>query len=240
MEIGKGRRVMWVIAMICMTSMMACEINVEDPGPIQHGEKDFTVTNFTGIDIEDGIDVEVVQGNSYLIRAEGDARNINDIRVRKDGNQLSVEYATHRNRKHATRVFITMPVIREIELEGAVDATIRGFESNDDLEIDLSGASTLHLEGFFPRMDVELSGASELVLAGEGNILKAEISGASKLYAFDYFLSDADLHVSGGSKARVDVESRLKVKASGASDVLYRGEPTITSDITGGSTLKAD
>jgi hypothetical protein len=240
MEIAKGKSLTWIIALMFITCLVACEINVEDPGPLQFGEKEFIVSNFTGLEVEDGIDVQVVQGNTYSVRAEGDLRNIHDLRVRKDGKNLSIEYNSHRSRRHDTRVFITMPVLLEIDLEGAADATIRGFESDDDLDVELSGASTLRLESSYPWVRVEMSGASEFVMAGEGHTLKAEISGASKLYAFDFTLLEADLRISGASKARVDVDSRLKVKASGASDVRYRGTPSIDSDISGGSTLKAD
>jgi len=79
-----------------------------------------------------------------------------------------------------------------------------------------------------------------LKMHGLGDYLHADISGASLLSAFDFPVRAADLNLSGASNARVTVSDHLKVTASGASSVLYRGNPVVDKTVSGESSVHSD
>ncbi|MBU1820678.1 MAG: DUF2807 domain-containing protein, partial [Bacteroidetes bacterium] len=112
-----------------------------------------------------------------------------------------------------------------------------GFPNLRNLDIVLSGASKSTYYGSAERLTLDLSGASQLDLSGTGTFLTGDLSGASQLYAFDYPVNEADLGLSGASRARVAVNNLLKVDASGASNVRYKGTPTLERQLSGGSTV---
>ena len=89
--------------------------------------------------------------------------------------------------------------------------------------------------------NVEVSGASKVVIGLFNNQqLLANVSGASSLDAFDVNAQSVDIEVSGASTAKVNVQRTLTAKVSGASQLIYRGSPTLKTDLSGSSTIKQD
>ena len=88
---------------------------------------------------------------------------------------------------------------------------------------------------------VEVSGASKVIIHQFNNQqLIANISGASTLDAFGMSTQSAEIDVSGASVAKVNVQKTLAAKVSGASQLIYRGNPTLKTNISGASTIKQD
>ena len=85
-----------------------------------------------------------------------------------------------------------------------------------------------------------LSYASQLKLGGNGENITGSITGASKLNAFDYPVDQCDFVISGASSAKVDVSLNLKANVSGASMVIYRGNPQMDIQTSGASEVKHD
>lgn len=87
---------------------------------------------------------------------------------------------------------------------------------------------------------LNVNGASQLRLKGEGELIDGSISGASVLTAFEYGAVQAKLHVSGASHGRINVSQQLQVVATGASEVIYRGDPELIVETSGASVVKKD
>lgn len=212
----------------------------EDPGPIQEVHKDYALVDFDRLEMGSAFNIEVEQGNVFAVRAKGDRRNIDDLNVYKNGNTLVVEFDDEANRHHDTYISITMPSLKGVNFSGASISKIRGFESDESLDFYLSGASISQLDVNYREADLVVAGASSLVLFGSGDQFHAEISGASTFKAFDYPVREAMIDISGASEGKVAVADELKVTAGGASSVLYRGNPSVVSNTSGGSTVQKD
>ena len=104
----------------------------------------------------------------------------------------------------------------------------------------MSGASVCQLDVDPIRLDAVVSGASYLNLRGNAVEMYADLSGSSALKAFNLPVTRAHISLSGGSDAEVAVAENLKVVASGASHLIYRGDPALTSDVSGGSAIHRD
>jgi hypothetical protein len=76
-------------------------------------------------------------------------------------------------------------------------------------------------------LSAEVSGASQLTLDGSGGDLTLDVSGASRADLSQFVVGDANVQASGASQVTVNVEGRLDADASGASRILYRGNPTL-------------
>ncbi len=199
----------------------------EDPGPIQEIRKEYPIVDFDRLEMGSAFNIEVEQGNAFSVKVKGDRRNIDDLNVYKNGNTLVVEFDDDANRHHDTYIYITMPSLKGVNFSGASVSKIRGFESEEDLDFYLSGASISQLDVNYREIDLVVAGASNLVLFGSGDQFHAEISGASTFKAFDYPVREAMIDISGASEGKIAVTEELKVTAGGASTVLYRGNPSI-------------
>ncbi len=80
--------------------------------------------------------IEVEQGNAFSVKVKGDRRNIDDLNVYKNGNTLVVEFDDDdANRHHDTYISITMPSLKGVNFSGGSVSKIRGFESEEDLDL---------------------------------------------------------------------------------------------------------
>jgi hypothetical protein len=87
--------------------------------------------------------------------------------------------------------------------------------------------------------DIKLSGASRLSLDGSGGNVKVEASGASSALLSDFAVRDANIELSGASRAELDISGRLDANISGASTLIYEGNPTLGNiEVTGASQFR--
>jgi hypothetical protein len=222
------------------TALILNSCFIEDPGPLQQADRDFSVVDFDRLEMSDALYIEVQQGNFFEVSARGDRRNIEDLKVEKVGSTLVVRYKENGNRRHDTHITVTMPQLYGVNFSGASDSRIQGFNGEIPMKLNLSGASVCQFDAVAGKMDCLLSGASYLSLRGEAQSLAADISGASVLNAFDFPVSDGHVVLSGASEAKVTVSDNLTVTATGASSLTYRGDPSLQSDLSGASSVHHD
>jgi hypothetical protein len=223
-----------------VVSLLLIACDHEDPGPLQEAHKEFVITDFDQLEIGGAFNVEVDQASSFSISVVGDRRNIDDLDVYTLGNTLIIEFEDNRDRHHDTYISITMPVLMAVNFSGAGNSKIRGFETQDDVNLYLSGASVSQVDADFDRINVVISGGSNLLLVGTANELRGDISGASLLRGFDFPVRHATIDISGASVGKLTVTDELNVTAGGASSVLYRGDPTVMANTSGASWVQKD
>ncbi|WP_247237926.1 head GIN domain-containing protein [Telluribacter sp. SYSU D00476] len=227
-----------------LLSMQSCLFinSVDNISPRGVSTREISLIDFDRLEMGNAFRVRVRQGNTFKVVATGELNDLDDLDAFVDRNGLlTIRYRNHwRSRRDRMDIDITMPSLRGVRFSGAAESTIEGFEDLRVMDVNLSGASRSTFTGSAERFTVELSGASELNLRGEGRFLTGDMSGASDLRATDYPVEEADLHLSGASRARVSASKYLKVDASGASNVRYRGNPTIEQRLSGGSNVNRD
>ncbi len=227
-----------VLGLLVLLGMSSCFD--EDPGPRQQDKRNYSVLDFDRIEAGDALIVTIQFAEGFSIEAEGDRRNLDDLMIYKNGNTLVAEFRQHERRQYETFLTITMPALYSADFSGATQATILGFDPVDRFDISLSGASFVQLNQDAKEIHMNLTGASQLGLKGTGEVLDGTISGASLLSAFEYPSARAKLVVSGASNSKVTVADELNVNVSGASTVLYRGEPELIIDSSGSSIVRKD
>ena len=208
------------------------------PGELISEEMEYT--DFNSVDVSSAFEVEIKQSSSYSILITADEKIFDNIKVTKSGNTLSIGVepgiVISLMRLKAE---ITMPNLVELALSGASRGTIEGFNSSESFIVELSGASRLEMQDInVGNIDIDLSGASTLIAEGSGNDLVSIISGASRLDLTDFPTDNGDLNISGASQVTVNLVGTLDAVVGGASTLYYIGEPTMGDiDISGGSTI---
>jgi len=88
------------------------------------------------------------------------------------------------------------------------------------------------------NVEFDISGASTIQLEGSANDMVASASGASRFNLGGFTVNNADVDFSGASSGTVNLDGRLDADLSGASRLWYIGEPTMgTIDTSGASTI---
>jgi hypothetical protein len=200
------------------------------------------ITGFEKLESGWAFHLEITQGETFKVLVRVDDNLLEHVQVSKESGTLFVglkEDSRQLNIKDATlEATITMPALTGLELSGASRANISGFESTSSFDVVLSGASRLSGEIDCGDATFEASGASHVRLVGTGENLRIDASGASNGDLDDFEGVDVVVVASGGSTVTVFASGRLDAEASGASDVFYRGGPTLGSiQASGGSSI---
>ena len=82
---------------------------------------------------------------------------------------------------------------------------------------------------------MDSSGASKIKIAGETAKLTVDVSGGTQIDAEELNAGDADVEASGASHVNVKVSGSLRTEASGASKIVYIGEPSNVERKTSGA-----
>jgi len=203
--------------------------------------KELDLSGFDQVEVSGAFVADVTRGDSFSVVVRVEEKLEAHLRVQVVGSTLEVGWTPNLSiLGTATReVEITMPELTGLEFSGATRGTISGFDSTADLSVEVSGASRLDgdIQAGDSRLDV--SGASTVELNGSGEALVLDVSGASTANLSDFAVNDAEVEASGASTAKVNASGRLDAEASGASHVVYLGNPTLgTIDSSGASSIE--
>ena len=220
------------------------------------------VPSFTAISVSSAIDLYLTQSNKNEVAVSATNDEIRDhivtevvggtliIRLgdkgtwfswRKWGNYKTKAYvsikdidaltASGASTVHLVNT-IESPKMR-IKLSGASD--FKGNIKAGVLMYQLTGASDYKGEVTANSIDIDGSGASSIELIGKVDDLAIEVSGASDAKLYNLTAKGAILRASGASNIGVTVTEILRANSSGASDINYKGNPTVKESNTSGA-----
>jgi hypothetical protein len=202
--------------------------------------KGYALDDFTVVEVSSAFEFEIRQSASYSINITADDNAIDSVRVVKDGQTLTIGFQNAPGFRSVTlRALITMPQLRVLRVSGASRGTVSGFGSAEDFDMIVSGASRVTGDIMAGNAEFGVSGASTIQLEGSASDMVANVSGASRLDLEDFAVDDADVNISGASMGTINLTGRLDADVSGASTLLYIGEPAMGDiSVTGASTLR--
>ncbi len=207
-------------------------------------EKVFALDDFSQVDLRGSYNAQIIPGPEFKIIARGTNRELEAMEIRKEG--PAAVFGTRDNfnfclfciRKGAN-VEIHMPKLEKVFLSGASHVTASGFKA-ERLDLDFSGASGGDMEVDIAEMNARLSGASKARISGTSTQVSLKASGASQFDSASGSIRDAELDLSGASKAWMGNLQKLQVKASGASKVYYLSTEEIQQELSGASRIVND
>ncbi len=196
------------------------------------------IGSFRGLDVSGGFEVVLTQGTVESLVIEADDNLMQHIITEVRGGELNIYTRDNVSARTPMVAYLTFVNLEDIDISGAVSVKAKDKLTFNRLSIDGSGASELEFEADIRNLTAGFSGASTVKLRGNTQNMEIECSGASKLYLADMQVSTASLELSGASYGEVWVIERLDVESSGASDVRYKGNPQLTIDTSGASSVK--
>ncbi len=207
-----------VVAAALTFSRLISTHTIEGSGNIVTRTLDFS--DFTAVDVGGGFKVEITQSSSYSIRITADNNTFDYIDVYKTDDTLNIGIKSGYSFRSVTlKAYITMPNLYAAVLSGGTQGTAKEFTSTHEFNLVLSGGSSMELEGAAGNLNLVATGGS-----------RSDLS--------DFPVHDANVVLSGGSQATINLDGTLNANLSGGSRLQYIGTP-IMGDIntSGGSTI---
>jgi putative autotransporter adhesin-like protein len=166
-------------------------------------------TGFTSVAVANGFRFTITQSSSYSVNVTVDDNLVNDLRISESGNVLTIGLAPgYLYLSASPKVQITMPDIAQLDLSGGSSGTAQRFNSSHDFTVTASGGSSITMNGGARNLSIEGSGGSQLDLS-------------------NFHVANAQVDLSGGSGATINLTGRLDASLSGGSHLSYIGNPTM-------------
>lgn len=177
------------------------------------------LTDFNAIEVGGVVQVEASAGKDFSVEVEADDNLLPLVKTEVSGGVLHLRTEKGISTKNPIRIRITAPDIENLEVSGASKVSLDNV-SNENLQIDASGAS-------------------KVTVAGETANLTIDVSGASKIEAENLQTENALIDASGASCVKVFAANELKADASGASNIVYTGNPkNLIKNTSGASSVR--
>ena len=210
-----------VIVSIGLLSAFGCNIGsiggVEGSGNAKSEKRD--VSNFKKIEASGAVQLVIDAKNDFSFEIEADDNLISLIKTEVSGDTLKISTEGKFSPKTKITIKVSMPELVSLNISGASKADVTNVKTDS--------------------LKLEASGASRINISGEASKLESDANGASTIDAEGLTVSDADAKASGASKTTVSAINDLKADASGASTILYTGEPkNISPKSSGASSVK--
>jgi hypothetical protein len=215
--------------------------------------------NFTRVEIATGFDMTITRADAFYLSITLDKSLYEYLTIAQRGDTLLIGLKPDYTYTASSRSgIIRMPDLRRLVLSGGSRATVTGFTEDHAVDFELSGASVLQLDPLqstdsnltisggstftgvmtMKNGNFNVSGGSKLTLKGSAASIKVTASGASEVTMEEFPAPTANMVVSGGSSAVINVSDLLDVNLSGASTLDYIGSPKLGGiKISGGSKM---
>jgi hypothetical protein len=223
------------------------------------------VPSFTSIRVSNAIELYISQSNKTEVAVSAKSEEYRDkIITEVVGGTLIIRMANNNkwwnwnDDDYKTKAYVSVKELYAITGSGATNIRIVNGLSAEKLKINLSGASDLKGDIKTGTLLTDLSGASSIKSAiranafsakgsgassfevtGSGDDLIVDVSGACSVKMYDYLVKGASVEASGASSVKVNVSDILKVHATGASSIDYKGSASIKDmNSSGASSIK--
>lgn len=222
----------WLITFLLPLSLLqAQELGVIYDNHVQERK----LSNFNAIKVSSAIDLYLTQSDNCKVAVSATNNEIRDhiITVVEDGT-LIISLGERGNwmdwkkwGNYKTKAYVSVADLNALSAGGASDIHILTALDQPKLKISLTGASDIKGTIRAGSLLIDATGASNVELKGNVNELLIRMTGASNADLYQLETKAADISVTGASVVKVNVSEIIKVQATGASDVNYKGSPTI-------------
>lgn len=211
-----------LLILIAGSSAVMAQKPISDPNAEKRN-----VSGYHAISVSGGIDLFLSQGGESVAVSASEAKYRDRIKTEvKDGvlkiwydhSMLNIDMG---NRK--MKAYVSFKVLDKLTGSGGSDIDVDGTIKVNNLHLDILGGSDFEGKLEASDLKVEASGGSDVKLSGNVQKLDISVSGGSDFGGYDLTTDVCTLDASGGSDVEITVNKELIAKASGSSDVSYRG-----------------
>jgi hypothetical protein len=204
-----------------------------------------TVTSFNAIEVSGTIDLYLSQGTEEAVAISASSDEIKQrMRTEVRGNTLLIYFdGKGLNWKkwgnHKMKAYVTFKTLKRLEASGACNVKATETIRQDELKMELSGASDFTGDMNLKTLRIDASGASNAKLSGSAEDVNIIASGACNLKAYDLKTIMCKTDASGASHIRITVDKELNANASGGSTIFFKGNGLIRDiSASGGASVK--
>jgi hypothetical protein len=186
---------------------------------------------FTGISVSGGIDIYISSGDEAVAVSASKPEYRDRIRAEVENGILKIWYDSKTGISFSgnknLKAYVSYKVLKSLEASAGSDVTVDGTIRENTLVLRVSGGSDFKGAVDVSTLKARLSGGSDIRISGKAVTISVDASGGSDFKGYDLVAENCDLEASGACDIEITANREISARASGASDIHYKGKPTI-------------
>jgi len=200
--------------------------------------EDRVVEGFTQIRVDGSMRVIISPGSEFSVQVEAQENLLPLIETRTDGDLLRIGTLECVWSSEEMMVFITMPDIELMEINGSGKIEVSAPFDLDRLELNIHGSGGILMMTEVESLAAHIAGSGDIRLEGGALKLYTRIAGSGNLNAYDFPVEDAMITIAGSGDARITAQSRLQASIEGSGNIIYQGSPEVRFSISGSGNVR--
>lgn len=188
---------------------------------------------FTRVEANGDFKVYIQQGPVQTVQVKGEPNILDQLETNISNGSWDIEYRECVRRSKQVEVYITMPEVQSLYLNGSGRIVSQNAITTTELPVTLNGSGKIELDVSAAKVITQLTGSGEMVLQGEAPLHNVSISGSGRIEAFGLQAEDVTVVLSGSGVAEVSASETLAADITGSGTVYYQGSPTVTTKVSG-------
>ena len=203
------------ISIILFTGCNEDDLCLKGSGNVEKHE--LTTDAFDEISLIGPIDLRIKQGPELSLDVDAEAEIFSALTYEVKNGRLEIGFkqnVTCFETEHGVKVNVTIPNITAIYQSGVSE-----IKSDGNLNL-----TQLHLE---------ISGTADMELSGQVENHSIESSGIVNAKNFGLLTKNTTIDISGTANIELSCSDELDIEVDGAAKISYKGNPTISEDVSG-------
>jgi len=245
---------------IILVLLVSCEdfFDLEILGNGRMQSTEVSLQSFDKIELSDNFVVEIYQADKESLWLEADENLINYISYEVDNDVLTFEVKDNKVLVPQNQILIKLYVvyIESIDISGTGQVSVYGLKTDklnvimssgtvleaDSIDVgefyyESNGSTNASIDGMLSSVVLRQVGSGEIDISGFGEYISISQEGSGLVNAINFVVQNADVNLIGSGLIYCNSESTLNVTVEGTGRVFYKGNPTITKNLTDPSCL---
>jgi hypothetical protein len=183
----------------------------------------FPLKDFDGVVLAGPDNVTITQGKTFAVRADGDSRALDKLKLSVDGGTLTVGRESGSSHDRGATIFVTMPVLARVSLTGPGDMKIDKMMA-PKVKASITGPGNISIADIqADEADLDLAGSGDLNAAGHVKTARLSALGSGDVRAEKLETETATLRLVGSGDIRVRARQSADVSLLGSGDAHVMG-----------------
>lgn len=210
----------------------ACDmdVNAEDKRLTSDGKaittSAATTGSFTKIEAVGPDNIVFVTGDSFSIRAEGDADSVSKLLYAMDNGTIIIGREKGKwwgEGSKGVTVTVTAPTLTEASLAGSGDFTADRM-AGDKVKVELAGSGNAKVADVAAKsFESDLAGTGDIMVAGKVERAEYSVAGTGDVDASKLASVDAEVSIAGTGDASVNASGTVDASIAGTGDITVTG-----------------
>ena len=193
---------------------------------------------YEAIEISDGIDLFVSYGDEAIAVSASEIKYRDKIKTIVENGVLKISYdekGISWNSKRKLKAYVSFKKLTALAASGGSDINVEGSIKGDELTIHISGGCDFKGKVEVKKLDVDQSGGSDVNISGVATQVLIDASGGSDFNGYGLITDVCNAEASGGSDIEITANKEISARASGASDISYKGSASLKESKSSGA-----